>query len=634
MDGGSGMDKLVFMDLETGGLEARYDPSVPVWCAAWHALGHHDDGITDSCKYTGDVSQEEFLYVLKHTVEYMINVGYKLVFHNASFDVAVLRTRGINIPEGSYYCSLVLAHCFDSQGLLSLKDWAERGGIAGHKVHIDNDDWKRGWTPQMEERCKSDVLLCREVWRWCTDYMDVDRLIHYKLTAMPAVEAVIEMEHYGITIDTDTTANMLVTLTDEMQQLEGELRSIIQFVPGEEKTYARGSFRGKGNHVTLEPFTPKDSHVGAYLVLSGVEGLEYDEQTKPLKGVDNPDLCYPIMRGEVMSTYNSPVVPLYSEWKRRQKLVSTFLTTWLEKSDEHGQLRCSFNQTGTVTGRFSSSKPNLQNIPARGELGSKLRSLVVAKSGRALVTGDLSNIEGRILAHLLLTYLGCSKLSDVFVSGGDFHAMNSEAFGLVDFVHSLKADEWDDTKIRKVARDIAKTALYAVLYGAGVKAIYVGASRGTGLSLTSKHGELILDNMKQGFPEVFDLKTHVIEQARTDGGKLHTIMGRTLKYPSLCYKSKDLRARAERQVFNAALQSPAGDILCRLIDGMRGIRTSRGLDANLICQVHDELLFDVSLTDADEVARLFTEYTHNTSYLGAVGNPMEFKSGTKWSDTK
>lgn len=618
--------KYVALDIETGGLESRRDLSVPVWCGALCHLGGQGVLYEDV-----DSLYTEILNLLKDD-------SVLFLIHNAAFDVATLRLRGVDIPSGRYIDTMLMSHCYDSNGAISLADWAKQG--LGSKVGIDNDDWRRGYTPEMGRRCVLDTELTTAVFSRLRELVTGSQKEHYLYTALPLVECIMEMESTGLFVDLEGTSALYRQLTEESATLKREMAARWGLLPGVTKTYSRGVHRKVGSHCTLTEFEPKPRDVAHLLVRDATENLVYGEgsttssgERHAALGLDQPYLI-PSLKSEHMETYNHPVIDDYRRYQKNVKVCSTFLSVWsIKGSKTGGWVRGGFNQCGTRTGRLSSSEPNLQNIPARGELGQRLRKLVVAPDGFSLIGGDLSNIEGRVLAYLLSTEVGSNRLLDVFVGGTDFHAFNAKAFGLVDFVRDLRT-EWSEERVLKVARDIAKTALYAVLYGAGAATVAAGASRGTGLFLQHSDGVRIMSLMVDNFPEIDALKTKVVADTKKNGGVLTTVMGRCLRYPEINYRSRDAVARASRQVFNAKLQASAGDILSHILVHSYGPIKSAFPSIKLACQVHDELLWYIPTEDASGAAAMLTQLSREQRPLGVIDTGMDYGVGSCWYDLK
>jgi len=353
------------------------------------------------------------------------------------------------------------------------------------------------------------------------------------------------------------------------------------------------------SHCKLEEFNPNsDEHVRVHLSRLGVE-LEKETKTGKLS-VDkfvladlagNPD--------PRVSEFVSAMIEL----NQYSTVESTFLNNFESKRDLHGRLRCSFNQCVTLTGRLSSSNPNLQNIPARGELGDMMRSLVVAPPGYKLISIDLSNIEGRVVAHYLSKVMRDSRMEQTFRSGVDFHSANQKDWGL-------------DTRAQ------AKTLLYAFIYGASAVKLG-GGNKEVGLELIRR--------LEVNMPALLDLKTTIIQEAKKRRQPfVRTLYGRRLYYPDLTTRDFKLRARAERQVVNALIQGSAADILKHLL--IQAVPIIHKYGGTLLLQVHDELVMEVPTESARLLADALTALFEECLLLTHCPIAGEAKIGDNWNE--
>jgi DNA polymerase-1 len=282
---------------------------------------------------------------------------------------------------------------------------------------------------------------------------------------------------------------------------------------------------------------------------------------------------------------------------------TTFLTAFESRRDLFGRLRCNFNQCVTLTGRLSSSQPNLQNIPARGELGEIVRSLFIAPEGKQLISIDLSNIEGRVVAHYLSKVMGDDRMADSFIAKVDFHDANQHSWGLA-------------------TRGEAKTLLYAFIYGASATKLG-GGNKKAGLALVKK----LEDNM----PALIDLKKKIVELALTRSTPhITTLYGRKIYYPDLRSHDRALRARAERQVVNALIQGSAADILKDLLN--RSVPYIHKYGGTLLLQVHDEILCEVPTENALALATALNDIFSKCPRLTHCPIEGVAKIGSNWSE--
>jgi len=271
---------------------------------------------------------------------------------------------------------------------------------------------------------------------------------------------------------------------------------------------------------------------------------------------------------------------LVVDWRTIQKLKGTYVDALpqLVRPDT-GRLHTSFNQAVAVTGRLSSSDPNLQNIPIRTPQGREIRRAFVARDGYLLISADYSQIELRVLAHLSED----TALVQAFVRGEDIHDQTAaRVFG---------ADSGlDPHELRRRAKIIN----YALLYGKTAFTL----SRDIGV--TPHAAQAFIDAYFEGYPEVRGYLEGVVESAR-ESGEVRTLFGRRRLVPELRSRNGQIRAAAERVTVNMPIQGTAADILkCAMID-LAGVLPTA---ARVLLTVHDELLLEAPRDEAEEVAAL------------------------------
>jgi DNA polymerase I len=291
-----------------------------------------------------------------------------------------------------------------------------------------------------------------------------------------------------------------------------------------------------------------------------------------------------------------PIVDALLQWRELDKLNSTYLDALPRQVDPgDGRIHTTFNQTGAATGRLSSSNPNLQNIPVRGELGRKIRrAFIPGASDQLLLVADYSQIELRILAHLS----GDEGLKAAFEEGRDIHtATAARVFGL------------PEDKVDSSLRNRAKMVNYGLAYGMNAFGL---AQR---LDITPDEAQEILDAYFQTFPSIRDYLERQVGKAAAEGFT-ETMLGRRRYIPELQASNPRVRDLGRRMALNAPIQGSAADVF-KL--GM--IRVDRALSASslgcsMLLTVHDELVFEVAEDEVEEAAALVEhqmEYAHELS---------------------
>jgi DNA polymerase I len=275
------------------------------------------------------------------------------------------------------------------------------------------------------------------------------------------------------------------------------------------------------------------------------------------------------------------IVPAIEEWREVTKLKSTYLDAFPELVDEDGRLHTTFNQTATTTGRLSSTDPNLQNIPIRTEQGREIRACFVSEPGNLLISADYSQVELRLLAHIADEPV----LKEIFRRGEDVHTATAEA------ILGGKTDPGTRSK--------AKMVNYGIVYGLSA---YGLADR---LQIEQDEAQQFIDAYLERFPKVKEFIDRTISTATTEG-YVSTLFGRIRRVPELRSRQYQTRSLGERLAVNMVIQGTAADIIkvamVRCRDELRGA----GLEARLVLQIHDELLFEgpeAEVEQASEIVR-------------------------------
>lgn len=282
-----------------------------------------------------------------------------------------------------------------------------------------------------------------------------------------------------------------------------------------------------------------------------------------------------------------PIVSDILLYRELQKLLSTYIDNIPQMVGEDGRLHTTLNQAGTTTGRMSSTNPNLQNIPARGEMGIAIRDAFIAGPGATLLAFDYSQIEMRVLAVLS----GDEHLLDVFRSGLDVHtSVASKVF---------KVEEKDVTS---EMRRRAKVINFGIVYGMGVNALK------DNLGSTRLEAQEFYDNYFSTFPKIASYFEEVKANAKVTGFTT-TYFGRHRFFPGLKSAIPFIRASAERMVMNAPLQGTAADIIKIAMKRANDSLEKAGLlsQTHLLLQIHDELLYEVEESCADKARDVIKE---------------------------
>ncbi len=306
-----------------------------------------------------------------------------------------------------------------------------------------------------------------------------------------------------------------------------------------------------------------------------------------------------------------PIVEHLLAYRELEKLRGTYVDGLLPLVAEDGRIHCVFNQRGAATGRISSERPNMQNIPVRSEEGRTIRRAFVAGRGRRFVVADYSQIELRILAHLS----GDEGLSEAFRSGADVHTATAAR------VFAVAPEDVDPDLRRR-----AKVINFGLLYGMEA---YGLAQR---LEISREEAQEHMDAYFGQFPGVREFMSGIVTAARNDG-YTETILGRRRYLPELTSGNFRERQAGERMALNAPIQGSAADIIKKAMIELDERLEEGGDEAAMLLQVHDELVLEAPLSAVDDTAALVREVMEGVVEL-SVPLVVDVAVGTSLGDTK
>jgi DNA polymerase I len=309
-----------------------------------------------------------------------------------------------------------------------------------------------------------------------------------------------------------------------------------------------------------------------------------------------------------------PICALVLEWREVTKLKNTYIDVIPQLLDpKDGRLHTAFNQTATATGRLSSVNPNLQNIPVRGDLGRQIRKAFVAKGPQyRLLAADYSQIELRLMAHLS----GDEAMRSAFEEGQDIHDFTARQ------IFNVKPGDAVDGNQRRMAKSVN----FGLLYGMSDFGL---AQR---LEIGRAEARAITDAYFARFPSVRDYIDSTLERAR-EQGYVTTILGRRRYMPALTSSNYMLRSAAEREATNAPLQGSAADLMKLAMVKIHRALSASGLDATMLLQIHDELIFEVHESGLHDLANLVRREMEGALAL-SVPLEVTVKTGKNWYDVE
>ena len=400
----------------------------------------------------------------------------------------------------------------------------------------------------------------------------------YSNVELPLVWILAQMEIVGVRVDVPYLEKLQVEFDERIRAIEKD----IEVLAGE----------------PVNPNSPKQ--LGHILF----EVLELPVVKKTKTGYSTSAEVLEALRD------SHPIVGRVLDYRQLAKLKSTYVDGLLKLVDAHDRVHTSFNQTVTATGRLSSTAPNLQNIPVRTEEGKRIRrAFIPIEKKNLLISADYSQIELRVLAHLS----GDDMLMQSFAKGEDIHRRTaSEVFHVP--MEEVTAEQ----------RRTAKAVNFGIIYG---QTDY-GLSRELGIS--RREAQAYIDLYFSRYPLVQTFIHDTIEQARAQG-YVTTMMGRRRYIKDINSRNRNLRQFAERTAVNSPIQGTAADIIkLAMIHCDKAIEDNR-LDAKMLLQVHDELIFEVSREDALGLSLVVRKCMEDALKLN-VPLKVDLKAGFNWQE--
>jgi DNA polymerase-1 len=307
-----------------------------------------------------------------------------------------------------------------------------------------------------------------------------------------------------------------------------------------------------------------------------------------------------------------PIIEDILLYRQLQKLQSTYLEGLLKVIHEDGKIHTRFNQALTQTGRLSSTDPNLQNIPIRLEEGRKIRqAFVPSENDWEMFACDYSQIELRVLAHIA----GDEKLIQAFKDDRDIHTQTA-----MDVFHVEEAD------VDSLMRRQAKAVNFGIVYGISD----YGLSQNLGI--TRKEAQAFIDRYFESYPGVKTYMDEIVKEAKQQG-YVTTLMQRRRYLPDITSRNFNQRSFAERTAMNTPIQGSAADIIKKAMIDLAERLTKEGLRANMLLQVHDELILEAPKEEIDQLKRIVPEVMEQTVEL-SVPLKVDYAHGPTWYDAK
>ena len=483
---------------------------------------------------------------------------------NLKYDLEVLRNYGI-VLKGKMWDTMI-AHYLIQPELRHNMDYMAEIYLNYQTVHIDELIGPKG----KNQRSMRD-LSPTDVYEYACEDADITLQLKNKLEAelqkyecehlfyeieMPLMPVLAEMEMNGVCLDTESLAETSKQFTQRMMDIEKRIYELAG-----------------------EPFNIASPKQVGDILFEKLKIVEKPKKTKRGQYVTSEEVLQQLR-------HKHEIVELILDHRGLKKLLGTYIEA-LPKliNPRTGHIHTSFNQTITATGRLSSSDPNLQNIPIRGEDGKEIRKAFIPEPGCLFFSADYSQIELRVMAHLS----GDEQMIKVFREGKDLHAATAAN------IYKKPIEE-----VTRDERTKSKRANFGIIYGITVFGL---AER---LDIPRDEAKMLIDGYFDTFPQVHQYMEESKEIARKQG-YVTTLFGRRRYLPDINSANSVVRGFAERNAINAPIQGTAADIIKVAMIRIFNRFKKEGIQSKMILQVHDELNFSVYPEEKEKVERIVLE---------------------------
>lgn len=586
---------VVAVDTETDSLNAMranlvgVSLSVASGSGCYIPLGHgHGDLATDDSEVDKQIKLEKAIKLMKPMLEdpSILKVG-----QNLKYDCVVLARYGVKVSP------------FDDTMLIS---YALDCGKGGHgmdelaKRHLDYETIKFSDLAGTGKKAKTfDQIPIKDAAKYAAEDADITfrlwevlkprlaaegKATVYETLERPLAPVIVEMERAGVSVDASVLSKLSGDFAQRMAAAEAEAYELA----GEEFNL------GSPKQIS-EILFGKLSMPGGRKTAKGAWSTKAD-----------------ILEELAAEGHELPRVIL--DWRSLSKLKSTYTDSLPnEINKETGRVHTSYALASTTTGRLSSNDPNLQNIPIRTEDGRKIRTAFVPEKGNVLISADYSQIELRLLAHIA----DLKSMKQAFADGVDIHAMT--------------ASEMFDTPVKDMdpmVRRRAKAINFGIIYGISA----FGLANQLGISRTEAK-EYIASYFKK-FPGIRQYMDDTIASAKAQGF-VETIFGRRTYVGGINDKNPAMRGYSERQAINAPIQGAAADVIRRAMIRMPVALKRKKLDAQMLLQVHDELIFEAPKAEAEKTCAVVAETMMGApapAVILSVPLEVDARPGKNWDE--
>lgn len=531
-------------------------------------------------RHTHDTNLPEALNLLKEILE---DESIPKIGHNLKYDILILRQEGIHV-KGRLYDTMLASYLLNpNKPDHSLEDVALEHLFYKKRLFTEVLGKRHSFADvpidEAVQYAAEDAELAMELKDILFERLKTEGLENlYFDMEMPLIYVLSDMEEAGVKINKER----LGELSKELDRELGIIESSVYSIAGE----------------SFNINSPRQLQK----ILFEKLGL------KPLKKTKTGYSTGMDVLQELSKTHELPMEIL--NYRTLYKLKTTYVDALPKLSDKKtGRIHTSFNQTVTATGRLSSSEPNLQNIPIRGEWGTKIREVFTSENGFVLISADYSQVELRILAHMS----NDEGLIDAFKNDIDVHTRTaSELFGI------------PKDSVTEDMRRIAKTVNFGVVYGISP----FGLSEA--LNISPKEAGSYINQYFDKHGGVKDYMENTIKAVQKTG-YVTTLMGRKRPIPEINSHNSNIRQQAERLAINTPIQGTAADLIKIAMINICNRLKEKNLKTRMVLQIHDELLFEVP-EDELETAKKLIKYDMENALALSVPLKVDIGWGKNWAE--
>ena len=569
------------------GVSLAVAPGEAAYLPLLHVKGS-DDLLSESGPQDGQMDYEEAVDLLRPLLQ---DPAVLKILQNAKFDAHVFHNAGIDLTNVDD--TMLISYALDAgrarHGMDALAEemlghtpipFKEVAGTGKKMVTFDHVEIEKA-TPYAAE--DADVTL--RIWQILRARMVAEGMVPvYERMERPLIDVVARMERHGILVDRQVLSRIAGDLGQRAAALEAEIYELA----GE--SFNIGSPKQMGE------------------ILFGKMGYPGGKKTKTGQWSTG------VVVLEELAAAGHDLPRRIVDWRQLTRLKTVYadgLPNFI--NPDTGRIHTSFQMAATTTGRFSSSDPNLQNIPARTAEGRKIRTAFVAPEGRKLVAADYSQIELRLLCHVA----DVPQLAQAFADGVDIHALTASQ------MFQVPIEGMDP-----LVRSRAKAINFGIIYGISA----FGLANNTGVDRQTA-GEYIKTYFER-FPGIRDY----IEETKgfvREHGYVETIFGRRAHYPDIRASNPQMRALNERAAINAPIQGASADIIRRAMTRMEAALAAAKIDAKMLLQVHDELIFEMDEETVEAAIPVIKDVMVNAAMPAVdlqVPLAVEASSADNWNE--